>query len=105
VPLQFATDKQQVIAGIMAMPSGGGTDMSAGVIAAHDMLEPANAKIKHAILITDGASPPFDYKEQIARYKRAKITFTLVIIHDGVTTGNGQAARRPWRSGPAGAIT
>jgi hypothetical protein len=57
--------------------------MSAGVRACFDMLQPAEAKIKHAILITDGETPAFDYKAQIEAYRKNKITFTLVIIQEG----------------------
>ncbi len=83
VPLTPATEKQSIIAGVMAMPSGGGTDMSAGVEACFAMLQPAQAKIKHAILITDGETPSFDYKAQIEAYRKNKITFTLVVIQEG----------------------
>jgi len=83
VPLTPATDKNSIIAGVMAMPSGGGTDMSAGVRACFTMLQPAQAKIKHAILVTDGETPAFDYRAQIEAYRKNKITFTLVIIQEG----------------------
>jgi Mg-chelatase subunit ChlD len=83
VPLQFVQNKKDIHAGISGIYGGSGTDMSSGVRAGYAMLENAKARVKHVILITDGETAPFDYKEQIAAYKAKKMTFTLVVIDEG----------------------
>ncbi len=83
VPLQYATDKKSIHAGIGAIYGGGGTDMSSGVRAGYAMLEKADARVKHVILITDGETAPFDYREIIANYRAKKMTFTLVVMDEG----------------------
>lgn len=83
VPLQYATDIKKIQAGIATITAGGNTNLAAGVSAAFDMLQAAEAKIKHAILVTDGWSNRYDYTDLIARYRRAKITLTVVAIDEG----------------------
>ncbi|GAB4462277.1 MAG: VWA domain-containing protein [Armatimonadaceae bacterium] len=83
VPMQNVTDKRGIKAGINAINGGSGTEMSAGVRAAYEQLTKAEAKVKHAILVTDGATGPFDYGPLIQRMRDEKITFTLVIIDEG----------------------
>jgi hypothetical protein len=57
--------------------------MSSGVRGGYALLEKADARVKHVILITDGETAPFDYKEIIANYRAKKMTFTLVVIDEG----------------------
>jgi uncharacterized membrane protein len=94
VPLQPVTDKRAIHAGIGAIYGGAGTEMSAAVRASYDMLENADAKIKHAILITDGATGPFDYAPLIQKMKAKKITFTLVIVDEGQSAGGVDPLKR-----------
>ena len=83
VPLQYATDKKSIHAGIGAIYGGGGTEMSAAVDACYQMIAKADARIKHVILVTDGETGPFDYGPLINGFRDKKITFTLIIIDDG----------------------
>ena len=83
VPLQYVKNKKDIHAGVAAIYGGGGTEMSAAVKALYEMLEGADAKIKHALLVTDGETGPYDYSELIAALKEKKITFSLIVIDDG----------------------
>jgi Mg-chelatase subunit ChlD len=83
VPLQFATDLGKIKAGIGTIQAGGNTNLAAGVQAAYEMLANADAKIKHAILVTDGWSNKYDYGALIARMRKAKITLTVVAVDEG----------------------
>jgi hypothetical protein len=83
VPLQFAVDKPKIKEGIGTISAGGNTNLFGGVQAAYDMLEKADAKIKHAILVTDGWSNKRDYSRLIAQMKNAKITLTVVAVDEG----------------------
>jgi Mg-chelatase subunit ChlD len=83
VPLRYATDKADIHAGIAAINGGSGTEMSAAVRASYNMLEKADARVKHAILVTDGETGPYNYSDLIAAMKEKKITFSLVVIDEG----------------------
>lgn len=83
VPLQYAVDIKKIQGGIGTITAGGNTNLAAGVEAAYGMLLRAEAKIKHAILVTDGWSNAHDYTDLIARYRKAKITLTVVAIDEG----------------------
>ncbi len=93
-PMQYATDKKGIHAGIGAIYGGSGTEMSAAVKACFRMLEPVEAKIKHAILVTDGETGPYDYAEVIDAMREKKITFSLVIIDEGQSASGIDPLRR-----------
>lgn len=94
VPMRYVTDKREIHAGIGAVNGGGGTEMSAGVKEAVNQLLKAEAKVKHAILVTDGETGPFDYAPIIQQMRQEKITFTLVIIDEGQGPGGIEPLRR-----------
>ncbi len=83
VPMQYATDKDKIRSGIGTIEAGGNTNLAGGVRAAYEMLLAADAKLKHAILVTDGWSNKYDYTELIAKMRRAKITLTVVAVDEG----------------------
>jgi uncharacterized membrane protein len=83
VPLQYVTNKKDIHAGIGAIYGGGGTEMSAAVRGCYEMLAKADAKVKHAILVTDGETGPYDYGDLIEAMQEKKITFSLVLIDEG----------------------
>lgn len=87
VPMQYAQNKKAIHEGIGAIYGGGGTEMSAAIKASFVMLEKSEAKIKHAILVTDGATRPYDYSDIIRRMRQEKMTFTLVQIDEGQGAG------------------
>ena len=94
VPLQYVTDKKGIHAGIGAVYGGGGTEMSAAVRGCFEMLEKAEAKVKHAILVTDGETGPYDYGELIQGMRDKKITFSLVLIDEGQAEAGVTPLRR-----------
>jgi uncharacterized membrane protein len=94
VPLQPVTDKRAIHAGIGAIYGGSGTEMSAAVRASYDMLENADAKIKHAILITDGETGPYDYGPLIQQMREKKMTFSLVIVDEGQSAAGVDPLKR-----------
>ena len=83
VPLQYVTSKRKIHQGVAAINGGGGTEMSAAVKGFLSVLKDADAKVRHAILVTDGETGPYDYGPLIAELRKAKITFSLVIIDEG----------------------
>lgn len=83
VGLTPATKKGKVHSGISELGGGGGTDMAAGVEAGYDLLKNTKSPVKHVILITDGETPPHDYAQTIADYRKKSMTFTLVVIDEG----------------------
>lgn len=83
VPLQYVTSKRKIHQGVAAINGGGGTEMSAAVKGFLSVLKDADAKVRHAILVTDGETGPYDYAPLIAELQKAKITFSLVIIDEG----------------------
>ena len=94
VNLSSAADKNPIHKGISGIGGGSGTDMSTGVEACYDMLKNSKAPVRHAILITDGETPPFDYGQMIADYKKRKITFTLVVIDEGQSEDSIEPLKR-----------
>lgn len=94
VGLTPATKKGSVHSGISELGGGGGTDMAAGVEACYDMLKGAKLPVKHAILITDGETPPHDYAQMIADYKKRNMTFTLVVIDEGQSADSLEPLKR-----------
>ena len=94
VELTPASKKGEIHSGISELGGGGGTDMSAGVEACYDMLKDTKLPVKHAILITDGETPPHDYAPLIASYKKRNMTFTLVVIDEGQSTDSLEPLKR-----------
>ncbi|MBC8101547.1 MAG: VWA domain-containing protein [Cytophagales bacterium] len=83
VPLQYVTNKRKIHQGVAAINGGAGTEMSAAVKGCLALLKNADAKVRHAILVSDGETGPYDYAPLIAELRKAKITFSLVIIDEG----------------------
>lgn len=86
--------KGAVHSAVSELGGGGGTDMAAGVEACFDMLKGAKLPVKHAILITDGETPPHDYAQLIADYKKRNMTFTLVVIDEGQSEDSLEPLKR-----------
>jgi uncharacterized membrane protein len=82
--LQPATNKQRLKALAGTMTPGDMPDFDAVFVAALDGLKPANAAVKHMILLSDG-DPSAPRPEVLAAYKQAHITCSTVIIspHSG----------------------
>ena len=94
VPLTPATKKGAVHSGISELGGGGGTDMAAGVEASYELLKDSKSPVKHVILITDGETPPHDYGQTIADYKKRNMTFTLIVIDEGQSAESLEPLKR-----------
>ncbi|MEZ0230393.1 MAG: VWA domain-containing protein [Planctomycetota bacterium] len=93
--LQPAANKERLKALAGTMSPGDMPDFDAVFVTALDSLKPANAAVKHMILLSDGdPSPP--RPEIIAAYKAARITCSTVIIcpHGGKNGGEHMFMQR-----------
>jgi Ca-activated chloride channel homolog len=93
--LQPANNKERLKALAGTMSPGDMPDFDAVFVTALDALKPANAAVKHMILLSDGdPSPP--RPEVIAAYKAARITCSTVIIcpHGGKNGGEHMFMQR-----------
>lgn len=93
--LQTATNKERLKGLAGSMNPGDMPDFDAVFVTALDSLKPANAAVKHMILLSDGdPSPP--RAEVIAAYKAARITCSTVIIcpHGGKNGGEHMFMQR-----------
>lgn len=79
-PMQGATQGEAVKSDIQTLASGGGTFMYPAMEAAFRMLEGAQAKIKHVILLTDGQSQPADHQGLVSEMAAAGITVSTVAL-------------------------
>src|SRR5262249_16951546 len=78
--LHSAADKGYIIDRISTIEASGGTNIYPGLSDAYDALAPANAKLKHVILLTDGHSTPGDFEGIAADMVAARITLSSVAV-------------------------
>ncbi len=93
--LQPCTHKERLIQLAGTMTPGDMPDFDAVFVTALEALKPANAAVKHMILLSDGdPSPP--RAEVLAAYKAARITVSTVIIcpHGGKNGGEHMLMQR-----------
>jgi Mg-chelatase subunit ChlD len=79
-PLCSTSQATQVKDAIQSIASGGGTSMYPAVQAAFKLLEVAQAKIKHVIVLSDGQSQPADHLGLVAEMARAGVTVSTVAL-------------------------
>lgn len=84
--LQRATNKAAIDDDIGRIDSGGGTSMYPAMEMAHELLINANAKLKHAILLTDGVSEPGDFEGLAQTMASGKMTVSTVAVGEGCDT-------------------
>lgn len=83
VPLQANADSRALAARTMSISSGGGTNIGAALGQARSMLRPAEAKLKHVILLTDGQSQnPEILPEMAAQMQAENITVSTIGVGD-----------------------
>lgn len=106
------TDNQNtILSAINSMRAGSGTDYTAALTKAKQILGVRNSRPKYVVFISDGAPGPYgnsignvnwDGSEQVAQLKNAGVTiYTIGIALDG---NNNQAAReylKAWQPVPA----
>lgn len=83
VPLQPATDKDEISNSIYSISIEGGTQIYPAVLAAATDLSKVNAQIKHIILLTDGQDSYDNYDELKKIINDAGITLSTVAVGTG----------------------
>jgi uncharacterized membrane protein len=84
--MQSAQDKGRISDDIARIDAGGGTSMYPAMEMAYQMLSAASAKLKHAILLTDGVSSPGDFEGMAQQMVLEKMTVSAVAVGDGADT-------------------
>ena len=80
--LQSAADKGGISHKISSLSEGGGTNLAAGMELALQALRGSPAKLRHAILLTDGVSTPGPFYELATQMAAEKITVSTVAVGD-----------------------
>lgn len=83
VPLQAARNRIRISSDIARLTSGGGTQLLPPLQEALQQLQPANAAVKHIILLTDGYAEPTGVVDLINQMRQQHITLTTVGIGHG----------------------
>ena len=81
--LQSAADKGSISQKISSIAEGGGTNLAPGMELALQALRSSPAKLRHAILLTDGASTPGPFYELATQMAGEKITVSTVAVGEG----------------------
>ena len=80
VPMTDALEKASIAQRIGTIRSGGCTDIYAGLVLAHEGLAPQATVLKHAIVLSDGQSPPRDFEARVGEMRRDGITVSTVAV-------------------------
>jgi Mg-chelatase subunit ChlD len=78
VRLQRAANRVRITGDIARLSAGGGTNILPALKEAYDQLDPARAKIKHVILLTDGQASYEGIHELVEEMAEHKITISAV---------------------------
>jgi Ca-activated chloride channel family protein len=78
--LQSASDKGGISQKISSISEGGGTNLAPGMELALQALRSSPAKLRHAILLTDGVSTPGPFYELATQMAGEKITVSTVAV-------------------------
>jgi Mg-chelatase subunit ChlD len=76
-PLGDVVVVQEMVGTIRA---GGGTDIFAGLKAAANAILPADARVKHVVLLTDGGADPTGIPELVDEMRAADVTLSVVAV-------------------------
>jgi len=80
--MRSVIESEYIKSAIDTLASGGGTSMYPGMSTAYQMLDTANAKIKHVIILTDGRSSQGDFMGLASEMANAGITISTVALGD-----------------------
>ncbi len=80
VRLQRASNRMRISSDISRLSAGGGTDVRPALREAHELLQTANAKIKHVILLSDGKAPDEGLSDLVQDMRASRITVSAVGI-------------------------
>ncbi len=75
-----AASKDAIFANIDSLTAGGGTNMYPAMAVGKEMLDDANAKIKHMICLSDGHTQPADHETLVAAMNDSGITVSTVAL-------------------------
>ena len=78
--LRSVMEAEYIKSSIDTLAAGGGTNMYPPMTAAFQMLDTANAKIKHVIILTDGRSQQADFHGIASEMANAGITISTVAL-------------------------
>jgi uncharacterized membrane protein len=78
VRLQRAANRVRIASDISRLSAGGGTNILPALKEAYDQLDPAHAKVKHVILLTDGQASYDGIRELCDEMAEHKITISAV---------------------------
>jgi uncharacterized membrane protein len=78
VRLQRAANRVRIAGDIARLQAGGGTNILPALKEAYDQLDPARAKLKHVILLTDGQASYEGIRELVDEMAEHKITISAV---------------------------
>jgi uncharacterized membrane protein len=81
--MRTMADKAYILDRIASLSSGGGTNMYPALQEAFSALTSARAKLKHAIVLTDGQSQPGDFYQVVSAMRLEQITCSTVAIGAG----------------------
>lgn len=79
MPLQQLPPLAEIQRALGSFDDGGGTDILPGIELASNAIIPANTKIKHIILLTDGQAPS-NYSQRIDELRAAGVTISTVAL-------------------------
>jgi Mg-chelatase subunit ChlD len=80
IEMEFMSDPARVQAAIGAITPGGGTAIYPALETAYDALVQREAKVKHAILLTDGLSTGGDYDLLANRMRAQNMTLSTIAV-------------------------
>lgn len=80
---QSAANKGAIEQKIASLLEGGGTNLAAGMELAFPALRDSSAKLRHAILLTDGVSTPGPFYELASQMAGQRITVSTVAVGGG----------------------
>jgi hypothetical protein len=80
--MRLATAGDAIRSDIDSLDAGGGTDMYPAMLVAKEMLEDANAKIRHMICLSDGQTPRADFEGLTQDLADGGITVSTVALGD-----------------------
>ncbi len=82
VRLQKASNRLRISTDIARLTAGGGTNIEPALREAYEILQPAEAKVKHVILLSDGQAPYDGIADLTQEMHASRITISAVGIGD-----------------------
>lgn len=84
VQLQRAANRLRILSAISSITASGGTNIEPALRMAYNWLQPARAKVKHIIVLSDGYSPRSGIFELVEEMRQRSITVSTVGVGGSV---------------------